>query len=346
MKSQSQNPTRIRSRTRIRNTVTLLLAAVSACSFGAAALASSATMEIGSGANSAPIAENLEYTTFRGVALTGRFKAFDPDGDTVNFEITEVPKKGSVTPCDNDEFIYTPAEKSKGRDTFSYVAVDSNGGVSASARVSVAIKKQSVKTTYADMDDSLEHSSAHYAALVLSERGVFTGEKLGDEYFFRPGETVTRGEFLAMCLKIADSETLDGITRTGFYDDGDIPSWAKPYVSAALMQGVVNGYRDDEGRVMFSPHSPVTFSEAAVMLNRSLGITDVVKVAAAESDSVPVWAQTAAANLTACGVFPDGLAAISDIPITRADAARLLLASAEVLESRGEEKGGLLGWAK
>jgi hypothetical protein len=322
---------------RLRKPISLLLSAALACSLGMAALADGAVLEASGGGNAAPIAENLEYATFRGVALTGRFKAYDPDGDDVTFEITEVPKKGSVTPCGAGEFIYTPSDKAKGRDCFYYVAVDSNGGVSAGASVTIRIKKQSVKTTYAD----LSGSPAHYAALALSERGIFTGEKLGDEYFFRPGETVTRGEFLALCLKTADSETLAGVTRTGFHDDGDIPMWAKPYVSAALMNGVVSGYKDGEGHVVFSPNSAVTFSEAAVMLNKSLAITNAVGVMAPDSDAVPAWAQASAANLTACGVLPDGIAGISGKTVTRADAARMLLASAEVLEARNGG-GGLL----
>ncbi|MDR0445925.1 MAG: S-layer homology domain-containing protein [Oscillospiraceae bacterium] len=320
---------------------TLLLSLTLAFCLGIAAAAEPAAIMVSAGINSAPIAENLEFTTFRGVALSGSFRAFDPDGDDMSFEITEVPKKGSVTSDGGSGFIYSPSVKSKGRDCFSYVAVDANGGVSEAATVTVQIKKQSVKTTYADMDGS----PALYAALVLSERGVFTGERLGDEYFFRPDEPLTRGEFLALCLKAADAEPLDGVTRTGFFDDGDIPAWAKPYVSAALMRGIVAGYRDDEGRVMFSPNSPVTFSEAAVMVSNTFAITDVVSAIAPDSDAIPAWAQASSANLSACGILPDGVAGISDKPVTRADAARLLAASTAVQDARNS-KGGLLGWAK
>ncbi|MDR0839710.1 MAG: S-layer homology domain-containing protein [Oscillospiraceae bacterium] len=319
----------------------LLLAVALAGSLGIAALANDTTIEFGSGANSAPIAENLEYETFKGVALTGKFKALDPDGDALTFEITSAPKKGSVTPTESSEFVYTPADKSKGKDSFAYVAVDENGGVSASATVTVNIKKQSGKTTYADMGGE----KAHYAALVLSERGVFTGEKLGDEYFFRPGETVTRGEFLAMCLKLAGSETIDGITKTGFSDDVDIPMWVKPYVSAGLMKGIVGGYRDESGRLVFSPNEPVTFAQAAVIVNKTLGITDVTGVAAVDDESVPAWARSASANLTACDILPGGLATVAGESVTRSDAAQMLFASAKVLDAR-DEGGGLLGWAK
>ncbi|MDR0917086.1 MAG: S-layer homology domain-containing protein [Oscillospiraceae bacterium] len=328
----------------IRKVLALLLVTASICALvvSATALANDTTINIGSPKNNVPIAENLEYTTFKGVALTGKFKALDPDGDTLSFEIVAAPKKGSVSPTQNGEFVYTPAEGKKGKDTFKYVAVDSLGGVSASATVTVNINKQSSKTTYADMDGN----DALYAALVLTENGIFTGEKLGGEYFFRPEQTITRGEFLAMCLSLTNTETITGITKTGFADDADIPMWAKPYVSAGLMNGVVGGYRNGAGQLVFSPNEPITFTEAAVILNRSLGITDVVGAAAIPVDSVPAWAQSAAVNLAACNILPNGLSAVAKDTLTRADAARLLLNSMEVLAARDTGGGGLLSWAR
>jgi hypothetical protein len=32
----------------------------------------------------------------------------------------------------------------------------------------------------------MKDSASYYSALVLAEKGVFLGEKLGGEYFFRP----------------------------------------------------------------------------------------------------------------------------------------------------------------
>ena len=48
-------------------------------------------------ADGAPIAENLELTTYRGVSVGGRLKAFDPEGEEVHFRITTEPKKGTLT---------------------------------------------------------------------------------------------------------------------------------------------------------------------------------------------------------------------------------------------------------
>ncbi|MDR3209743.1 MAG: S-layer homology domain-containing protein [Oscillospiraceae bacterium] len=320
----------------------LLLTVVFAVVAALPVFANDTTIQIGAGRNAAPIAENLELTTYRGVAVTGRFKAIDPDGDALTFEITAAPKKGAVTPTDGGEFVYAPTEGAKGKDSFTYVAVDANGGVSQSATVTVNLKKQSVKLTYADMAGD----PAYYAALVLAEKGVFTGETLGGASFFRPEEDVTRGEFLAMCLSLTGARTLDGITRTGFSDDGSIPMWVKPYVSAALMSGVVSGYRDELGRPVFLPGEAITFSEAAVILNKALSVTDVTGTGAAAIDTsaVPAWAQRAAVNLTACNILPAGLAGNMDGHVTRADAAELFLAASEVLEARGTDTGGLFGW--
>ena len=58
---------------------------------------------------------------------------------------------------------------------------------------------------------------------MLAENGIFTGEKLGDKYFFKPDTAVTPGEFLAMCPRPDDIEPLSGIIRTEFYDDDAIP---------------------------------------------------------------------------------------------------------------------------
>lgn len=320
--------------------IALVLALTLSSAIGVFALANDTTIEIGTRPNTAPIAENLELATYRCVAVTGNFKAIDPDGDLLTFEITAAPKKGTVSPTGGTGFTYTPNENAKGKDVFTYVAVDSNGGVSSAATVTIDIKKQSTKVMYSDM----EGDGAHYSSLVLAETGIFTGEQLGGQYFFRPEETVSRSEFLAMCLKLTDAKPIEGITRTGFFDDGDIPMWAKPYVSAALMSGIVSGSRDDDGQLVFNSNDPITFAQAAVILNNTLGITDVTGVAAVDTEVVPAWAASASVNLSACNILPTGLAGISSDVITRADAAEMLVASMNVLNSR--DSGGLLSWAK
>ena len=46
--------------------------------------------------NSAPVAENQELETYRGVSVGGRLKAWDADGDALTFELAVEPMKGEV----------------------------------------------------------------------------------------------------------------------------------------------------------------------------------------------------------------------------------------------------------
>ena len=277
-------------------------------------------------ANGAPVAENLELTTYKNVAVTDRFAAVDPEGDILTYRLVKKPARGQVTIGEDGQFVYTPYENKTGKDSFTYIAMDTVGNASDPATVKVKIEKPDTKVAYADLDGH----PAHRDAIRLAEEGVFVGECVGEQYFFQPDALVTRGEFLAMAMDTAEVETLAGVTRTGFADDEDIPTWAKPYVSAALMGGLIQGSRDEAGQVVFQANDPITRAEAAVMLDRMLGVTDVDAGAFGLAEA-PVWAAQAAATLTTCGVLEGGSLGDS---LTRAEAAGLLRASLDLLDSR------------
>lgn len=287
--------------------------------------------------NSAPVAENLDCTTFRCVAVTDSFRAVDPEGDAITFSIAKEPRKGVVT-VDGDSFTYTPGEGKKGKDSFTYVAIDSIGNISPEATVTINIKKQSGSVNYSDMKDS----SAWYDAVMLAETGIFVGEKLGNEYFFRPDEPVSRGEFLAMCMELCDAKLLNGVTRTSFYDDESIPMWQKPYIATALMSDLISGTKDESGHAVFRSDDPVTFAEATVMLNNALEITDV-SVGEPDGDC-PTWAYQAAMNLSACKIPTSDHDGVTASVVSRADAATMLCGAMDVLGSRGGSSA--VSWAK
>jgi len=278
--------------------------------------------------NSAPVAENLEFATYKNISITENLSAKDPEGDTVTFEITREPKKGIVEVNDEGEFTYTPLENKKGKDSFSYTAKDSAGNISQPATVSIKIKTQTTDICYAD----LKNSDCRYDAICLAEKGVFVGEKLGNEYFFQPDAEITRGEFLSMCLNICDVEILDDINKTGFYDDSEIPQWSKPYIATALMSGIVHGYEDSDSNVVFSANSPISYKEAAVILNNTLNITDV-NTDTVFNESYPSWAVQAMSNLISCDVIERTGAETKDV-LTRADAAKMLVSALDVLQNR------------
>lgn len=271
-----------------------------------------------------PIAENLELKTYRGVSVNGQLKATDPDGDPLKFEVTTEPIKGTVVLKDDGSFIYTPAEGKRGHDYFGYKAVDSKGNKSSEATVVIKIEKQKTKIAYSDMDGN----GAAYAALRLAEEEVFVGEQLGGQYVFCPDRAVSRGEFLTMCMKLADSDVLTGVVTTGFTDDADIPMYLKPYVSTALLTGVIQGYTGGSEGAVFSAESSVSYPEAAVMLDRALRLT---RASTEEGGAAaPAWAEQACANLSACNISEY----TESSELTRAQCAKMLYNAMQVLEKR------------
>ena len=277
-----------------------------------------------------PIAENFALSTYKNVAVSGALSAVDPEGDPITFRVTRNPARGELTFADGDpsRFTYTPYENKTGKDSFTYVAEDAEGNVSQEATVSIRIEKPATKVTYADMDGH----PAHKAAIALAEEEVLIGERLGETWFFRPDRSVTREEFLAMAMDVVGLETLPDAAMTGFTADESISAWAKPYVASALRSGMVQG---GEG-ARFAPDRAITQTEAAVMLNRLLRISDVSAWGKLNGDAAPAWAYQSVVNLTAVGVLspqPDGTVTLAET-LTRADAAQMLLAAMEVLDFR------------
>jgi len=283
--------------------------------------------------NNPPVAADVEYETIKNIAVTCRFKASDPDGDDVTCQIQNMPKKGDVVISEDDPttFIYTPYQNKTGTDTFTYVAVDSEGKTSETAKVTIRISKNGAKMTYADM----EGNPSHFAAIKLAEEGILIGERMGESYFFNPDKVVTRGEFVAMALTCLGVEISAPVTKTGFADDSETPAWVKPYISTALKNGIISGSSTFDGRRVFRSESALTRAEAAVILNNAISLNDVAKAPAfADADAVPAWAAEAAARTAAKGILSvasDGSLHPMDT-VTRADAAQMLYNAMKVME--------------
>ncbi len=283
--------------------------------------------------NSAPIAENLTLSTYKGIAITSRFAATDPEGDPVTFQIVDSPARGQVTIDETDTaaFWYTPYEGKKGKDSFTYVAIDDKGNMSEPATVKIVIEKQSSKVTYSDMMGE----AAAFAATRLAEKEIYIGRQVGGLYCFDPSETFTREEFLALAMDIAEVDPLKNTTLTGFYDDDSISAWAKGYVSAALIDGTVHGSLNEQGQAVFRGNAEISHAEAMVIIDRLLAIGDVDAV---PTMATPAWASQSAANMEAVAVITP-TTQLNKV-LTRSDAALMLSAMLDVVENR-ESKGWL-----
>lgn len=282
----------------------------------------------------APIAEAFSLTTYRDVAVSGTFSGVDPQGEALTFRVTKNPARGSVTLAEEGSarFTYTPYENKTGKDSFSYVAVDQAGNVSQPAEVSVKIEKPRTDVTYADMAGH----PAHKAAITLAEEGIFVGEQMGETWFFRPDTKVTREEFLAMAMDLVDLDALSEGVTTGFADEDSISVWARPYVASAFQAGMVQGTGTQAGGTTFDPGRTITGTEAAVLLDRLLQVSDVADTGALEEGAAPAWAWQSVVNLEAVGVLTpenDGSLPITG-ELTRGQAAEMLQSAIEVLDFR------------
>lgn len=280
--------------------------------------------------NSAPIPQNHNFATYRGVVLTGQLQATDPEGDMILYRLASLPEKGSVTVCEDGYFQYMPFEGKKGVDRFTFVTEDAWGNRSDPASVTITINKQKTDVSYSDMKD---HDS-HYAALRLAEKGIFTGEKIGDEYIFSPDASVTRGMFLTLCLRLTDIDTDAYANTSAFSDEDMIPVWMTDCVAAGQRIGITTGYPDTDGKAVFHAESDITVSEAIVMLDRALNVTDVHSTKYASFLETADWSYQSTVNLAACGVLPVSGFADYDVPLTRGEMAVLLSGALDILEAR------------
>ena len=152
--------------------------------------------------NAAPVAEDLSLCTYKNVEVQGTFAGVDPEGDLLTFQLISKPARGSVTQAEEGsaQFVYTPYENKTGKDAFTYVAVDANGNTSSPATVSIKIEKQKTKVTYSDMTGV----EGHREAVRLAEAGLLVGEKMGENYFFHPEQSMSRAQFTALAMAAAD----------------------------------------------------------------------------------------------------------------------------------------------
>ena len=243
----------------------------------------------------------LQMSTYRDREAHGRLSAYDPDGDTLVFEIVKAPANGSVLMTDRAEgtYVYAPQSGFTGSDEFSYVARDVYGNYSAATTVKVRVTTCGTSVTYVDMVDS----TACNAALALTEAGIMSGIQMGNQHFFYPERTVTRAELLVMAMNAAGITDVPACQTTGFYDDADIAPAMKGYVAAAYSLGYISGTLK-EGNLCFLPDEEISRAQAAVMICSILGEDGINVVPTFADDAeIPVWAQESIYTLNTLGIM-------------------------------------------
>lgn len=261
----------------------------------------------------------LSVLTQADISYFGSLTASDADGDSLLFRVTSYPKHGTLTLLDKatGEFRYTPEDGYTGKDVFSYVVRDEYGHFSTESEVAVSVKKRSSSLVYEDLVDT----EYELPAIALSDAGVMLGRLSGDGMYFDAEETVSRGEFTAMAMKVAGIAPSSTLFDTCFDDNDKIPASVRSYIATAQRMGVVRGSFNGEG-LYFEAERPVTAAEAAVIVCKLMEVTcDESTAVFAMGGDVPVWAWSAVGTLHTMGALN---APTSNENLTRAEVARML----------------------
>lgn len=255
-----------------------------------------------------PVAQDFSMETYKNLPNDGSLKAEDPEGKALTYTVVRSPKRGTLELKDDGTFVYTPKKNKVGIDSFTYTATDPAGNVSREATVTVQILKPTDSKQYTD---TIGHDD-RFEAEWLRNTGLFVGEQVGGNACFHPEKTVSRGEFLAMVVKVLDIPLADA---DEVRLSADAPDWLKPYLVAAQRSGLM---ADLETSASYD--AAITGAEAAVILQNALDLT--VSSAALETVSTEDVPTRAAASIAV--MAENGISLQAEAPLTRADAAKAL----------------------
>ena len=124
---------------------------------------------------------------------------------------------------------------------------------------------QSVVAGFSDVPDRHPYSTA---IAYVESRGIISGYTDGT---FRPNRSVNRAEFTKMIAgTVIPSLGIERCIRGQGQPFRDVPldAWFAPYVCAAKLTGIIEGYSDGT----FRPDDRISFAEAAAVIVRSFTI--------------------------------------------------------------------------
>lgn len=196
-----------------------------------------------------------------------------------------------------------------------------NGKNNYGIGLSPAIAENKNAEVFSDIN---EYSWAKESIERLYSAGGISGYGDGS---FQPGKTITRAEFVKMCVFLINA----GEGEITEFEDVSDNSWYKPYVDKAYSAGVINGYGKK-----FCPDNEITRQDCAVILYRILTLSmgnisgeysfaDSVNISEYAAEAVGAMANKGIINGYEDGSFrPYG-------NLTRAEAACLLIRIKDII---------------
>ncbi len=139
-------------------------------------------------------------------------------------------------------------------------------------------------------NDISEHWGTE-AILFLSDEGIVNGYSDGS---FRPDNTVTRAEFVKLCVTAFEIEQ----KSENVFSDCQEDAWYMPYVSGAFSAGIVLGNGN-----MFFPNDTITREDMCVIIARCLKLNDGTEMTYKDIHEISDYAVDSVAMLTKMGLI-------------------------------------------
>lgn len=219
--------------------------------------------------NKAPEAESLSVYTKQNVTVYSQVSVSDPDGDMTSCKVVSQPSHGLLKISGDGSFSYKPEKNHAGNDSFVCSFEDEYGNVSEPVTVKVRTERNTSGISYSDLDGS----RAEYAAYLLAEREILTGQRIGDTAYFEPEKTVKRADFIVMAMKAAGySPNVYSPLREGFTDASELTEKQRGYVVTAMSAKVIEAEEKEDGLVI-RPNDDITLKEASAIVSALTGKT-------------------------------------------------------------------------
>lgn len=263
--------------------------------------------------NTAPKAEDITIKSAPTVSVSGTVPVYDAGGDAIKAIIVSKPQKGELTFTNGADYTYTPFPNESGKDSFTCVFTDSKGLVSNYVNADITIEP-SIYMSYADMNNN----PAHYSAIKLAEKDIYTGEKVGNSYYFHPTKKLNKYEFILMTLSAIGEKEFSPCVNTKLKNDGQIKNYQKPAIMRAIELNIIK-------RDTFNPNDTLTNAEAVVFIDRASKIENVshTSLKLSDKEKIPQYAMQSYMNLYAYKMLDQSKASPNKL-VTKATASDLV----------------------
>lgn len=141
-----------------------------------------------------------------------------------------------------------------------------------------------------------------YSAERLYNEDIFTGIKIGKNYYFMPEEYITRGEFLLYLDTVVKTPSPKSL-KLPFADAGSIPGWQFKTVCSMYEVGYIKGNTEGEN-LYFNYDEKISRMECALVLNNVLGLKNKADATDYyDNYLIPQYAVTGVKNVTDYGIM-------------------------------------------